>query len=175
MYLFQDLKGIGLLKIIWGVFIVGNTHRALFLYRLSSWCYQHKLKPFATLFWSWNIALHSCDIAPSAKIGPGITMNHSVGIVIGSGVVIGKNLNIFQNVTIGTRGSLEYPTIGDNVNLYSGCALLGPIRVGDNVSIGANAVVLKNIPSNNTAVGVPAKVVNEEEQHAFEEAKVVNM
>lgn len=164
MYLFQDFTGFSWLKIIWGLFI-GNTHRAIFLYRLSSWCHNHKLKPLATMFWSWNVALHACDISPSAKIGQGITMNHSVGIVIGSGVVIGKNLNIFQNVTIGTRGDLIYPTIGNDVTLFSGCALIGDIRIGDNVSVGANAVVLIDVPLNKTAVGVPAVILDKKQRN----------
>ncbi|HHB1907136.1 TPA: serine O-acetyltransferase [Bacillus cereus] len=161
MYLFQDFKGISVLKIIWGVFIIGNIHQAIFFYRLSSWLHQHNLKILSTFIWSLNIKLHSCDISPMAKIGPGITMHHSVGIVIGA-VTIGKNLNIFQNTTLGTRGKGEYPTLGDNVELFAGCAVLGGIQVGDNVKIGANSVVIHDVPSYSTAVGVPARIIQKE-------------
>lgn len=159
MYLFQDFKNISIPKIIWGVFIVGNIHQAIFLYRLSSWLYKHKLSPLATIVWSLNIKKNSCDISPKATIGPGITMHHSVGIVIGPGVKIGKNLNIFQNTTLGTRGKGEYPQLGDNVELFSGCAVLGGVNVADNVKIGANSVVIHDIPPNSTAVGAPARII----------------
>ncbi len=155
MYLFQDFKGEGLAKILWGIFIVGNTRRAIFLYRLSSWFYNHKLGPIASIIQSLNIALHACDISPQAKIGSGFKIIHSVGIVIGD-VVIGENFKVMQNVTVGSvkaNGRL----IGDNVTLASGCCVLN--KIGDNVTVGANSVVLKEIPSNSTAVGAPARIV----------------
>lgn len=167
MYLFQDFKNESLLKVLWGIFIVGNTKQAIFIYRLSSWLYNHKLKFFAYLLKSLNIILNSCDISPSSQIGQGIKMEHSVGIVIGNGVKIGRNLRIFQNVTIGARNGDEYPHIGDNATLYTGCAVLGKIEIGDNVTVGANAVLFKNTPSDATAVGVPARIISKEKNKAI--------
>jgi serine O-acetyltransferase len=159
MYIFQDFKRISLIRILWGIFI-GNTYRAVFLYRLSSWCYNHRLKPLGTFFWSLNIALHSCDISPKAKVGSGFRIYHSVGIVIGE-ATIGENLRIFSNVTIGSISSLKNLSIGDNVHLNSGCCILA--QLGDNVTVGANSVVLKDVPSFYTAVGIPARIIKKDE------------
>ena len=161
MYLFQDFKGIRVSKIIWGVFIVGNVYQAVFLYRLSTWFYKHKLWPIANIIRSLNIKLNSCDISPVAEIGKGIVMHHSLGIVFGA-AKIGENLNIFQNTTLGTlgtSGARECPCLGDNVILYAGCVVAGGIKIGDNVSVGANAVVTHDVPSNSTAVGIPARII----------------
>jgi serine O-acetyltransferase len=157
MYILQDFDNISALKLVYS-FIVGNTYRAILLYRISSWLFYHKFKLFSIIFWSLNIALHACDISPGSKIGKGFSMDHTVGIVIGSGVNAGNNLRVFQNVTCGTRNGVEYPKIGNNVTLFSGCFVGGGITIGDNVKVGANAVVLNNIPPNSTAVGVPAKI-----------------
>ncbi|MFK9120745.1 serine O-acetyltransferase [Peribacillus frigoritolerans] len=97
--------------------------------------------------------LNSCDISPYSKIGSGLTIYHSVGIVVGN-VTIGKNLKLFQNVTI---GSVKDLTIGDNAELFSGCCVLA--NIGDNSKVGANAVVLKDVPLNSTAVGSPARII----------------
>jgi serine O-acetyltransferase len=154
MYIFQDFKDKSFLRVIWGVFIIGNTNQAVFLYRLSSWCYTHKLRLLATFFWSLNIKLNSCDISPNAKIGSGLSIYHSLGIVIGE-VSIGKNMKLFQNVTIGSVPGLE---VGDDVDLFSGCCILA--SVGDNVTVGANSVVLSDVPSNVTVAGSPARIIN---------------
>ena len=157
MYILQDFKNIKTIKIFWSL-IIGNAYRAVFLFRLSSWFLNHHMRVFSTMFWSLNIALHSCDITPSAKIGSGFSIAHSVGIVIGSGVVAGENFQIYQNVTIGSRDSCEYPILGDNVILYAGCAILGGIVIGDNAKVGANSVVINDVPDNSTAIGIPAKI-----------------
>lgn len=156
MYIFQDFNNISFIRLLYS-FIVGNTYRAVLLYRISSWFFNHKLKIFATIFWSLNVALHACDIHPEARIGKGFCIDHTVGIVIGRGVIAGNNLRVFQNTTCGTRSGLEYPVIGNNVTLFAGCFVGGNITICDNVKIGANAVVLNSIPPNSTAVGVPAK------------------
>lgn len=153
MYIFQDFRNKSIFAIIWGVFVIGNTNQAVFFYRLSSWFQTHKISLLAKIFWSLNVKLHSCDISPLAKIGPGLHIYHSVGIVVGE-VEIGKNLKLFQNVTVGSVPGLK---IGDDVELFSGCCILS--SVGDSSKVGANAVVLKDIPSGVTAVGSPARVV----------------
>lgn len=96
-------------------------------------------------------------------IGPGLRIYHGDGIVIARGAVIGRGLTIEHQVTIGNRigheGERGCPTIGDDVFIGAGAKVLGPIRIGNNVRIGANAVVLHDVPDNATVVGVPAKVV----------------
>ena len=104
-----------------------------------------------------------CHISYKCKIGKNIKFPHPLGIVIGDGVVIGDNVKIWQNVTIGSDGRKEgifnYPIIGDNVKIYAGAVIIGGISVGDGAIIGANAVVLQNVPPNSIAVGIPAKII----------------
>jgi serine O-acetyltransferase len=102
------------------------------------------------------------EIHPGATIGKGFFIDHGMGVVIGETAVIGDNCLIYQGVTLGGTGKdkgKRHPTLGNNVMVGSGAKVLGPFRVGDNVKIAANAVVLEAIPDNCTAVGVPARIV----------------
>ena len=102
------------------------------------------------------------EIHPGAEIGKGLFIDHGMGVVIGETTVIGDNCTIYQGVTLGGTGKelgKRHPTIGDNVLIGAGAKVLGPINVEDNCKVAANAVVLKEIPINSTAVGIPAKVV----------------
>lgn len=161
MYLLQDFQGVSFLKTVWGL-VWGTPTSAVLLFRLSSWCHRHRLKPFDTLFWSLNIALHGCDISSAATIGPGFNLVHTVGVVIGP-ISAGSNLTVFQNVTIGYGGVHKsdrgHATLGNRVILYAGCVVAGPIRIGDDVQVGANAAAITDIPSGSTAVGIPAKIL----------------
>ncbi len=119
----------------------------------------------ARMFVRMNISANACDIDPTAVIGPGLKLPHPCGIVIGP-CLIGRNAMILQNTTIGLRhfsadelDPANFPRIGDNVILSAGARLVGAIEVGDNVAVGANAVVLTDVPSNCTAVGVPARII----------------
>jgi serine O-acetyltransferase len=95
-------------------------------------------------------------------MGGGMSMPHPTGIVIHPDVRIGPNCMIFQQVTIGTRGGDDgVPVIEGDVNFGAGAKVLGPLRIGAHVQIGANAVVLVDIPEGATAVGIPARVVRE--------------
>lgn len=160
MYIFQDFKG-NMLRSIYGI-LLGTQVRAVFLYRLSSWCYHHKLKPLSTIFWSLNVALHSCDIARESTIGSGLKLVHTVGIVIGP-IKAGNNLTLFQNTTIGYGGSSKenrnHAELGNDIIMYSGSVVAGNISVGDKAVIGANSVVLKDVPPYSTSVGIPAKTI----------------
>jgi len=101
------------------------------------------------------------SLSPSTEVGPGLYIGHTGLIVIHHEVVIGKNLDIAHGVTIGTKGvgHKGTPIIGDNVFIGSGAKILGSIKIGNNVRIGANAVVTQDIPKNCTAVGVPARII----------------
>lgn len=107
----------------------------------------------------------SSDISCRAKIGGGLNIMHGHDIVIGSGVVIGENCKIFNGVTLGNKETesyqLAHPQFGSGVVIGTGAKILGSICIGDNARIGANSVVLKNIPPNSTWVGVPARDVKE--------------
>lgn len=103
-------------------------------------------------------------ISPGATIGRNLKLPHPIGIVIGEGSIIGQNVTIFQNVTIGGRrigdaGQNKYPRISDNVVIFAGAVLAGEIRVGTGSVIGANSVVLDDVPDGCVAVGSPARVV----------------
>jgi len=102
------------------------------------------------------------DIHPGATIGPGFFIDHGTGVVIGGTAIVGTNVTIYQGVTLGgtsLQRKKRHPTIGDNVTVGSGAAVLGDITIGENVKIGANSVVVKDVPPNSTVVGIPGRVV----------------
>lgn len=102
------------------------------------------------------------EIHPGATIGKNLFIDHGMGIVIGETTVIGDNCIIYHQVTLGGTGKdkgKRHPTLGNNVLVSTGAKILGPIIIEENVKIGANSVVLKNIPKDTTAVGIPARVV----------------
>ena len=104
------------------------------------------------------------EIHPAAKIGKGLFIDHGMGVVIGETTEIGDNCTIYQGVTLGGTGKdvgKRHPTLGNNVMIGAGAKVLGPVHVGDNSKIAANAVVLHEVPENSTAVGIPAKVVRQ--------------
>ena len=112
-----------------------------------------------------NEILTGFECHPSATIGEGLLLAHTQNLVIGEGVKIGKNVTIYNGVTIGAlaRGNNEvsnrYPTVGDGVIIYTGAKILGKINIGNSAIIGANAVVLNDIPAMCVAVGVPARIL----------------
>ena len=104
------------------------------------------------------------EIHPGATIGKGLVIDHGMGIVIGETTEIGDNCTLYQGVTLGGTGKdvgKRHPTIGNNVLVGAGAKVLGPIFIDDNSKVVANAVVLKNIEQNSTAVGIPARVVRQ--------------
>lgn len=107
-------------------------------------------------FWS---VITGAEIPLNAKIGGGLLLPHPNGVVIHHNAVVGPNCLIFQQVTIGSRGGDGVPIIGGHVDIGAGAKILGPVRIGNHVLIGANAVVTKDIPDNGVAVGIPAVVL----------------
>ncbi len=104
---------------------------------------------------------HGIDIPYTTAIGSGFYIGHFGGIVVNSRAVIGKNCNISQQVTLGqaNRGPRQgYPTIGDNTYIGPGAKIVGSVKIGDNVAVGANCVVTKDVPDNGVVVGVPGRV-----------------
>ena len=102
------------------------------------------------------------EIHPGATIGKGLFIDHGTGVVIGETAEIGDNCTIYQGVTLGGTGKdvgKRHPTLGNNVMVGAGAKILGPFKVGDNAKIAANAVVLSEVPSDSTAVGIPARIV----------------
>ena len=108
--------------------------------------------------------LTGIEIHPGATIGKGLVIDHGTGVVIGEITEIGDNCTLYQGVTLGGTGKdvgKRHPTLGDNVLVGAGAKVLGPIMIESNSKIAANAVVLKDIPENSTAVGIPARIVRQ--------------
>ncbi len=107
------------------------------------------------------------EIHPAAQIGRKFFIDHGRGVVIGETSIIGDNVLLYQGVTLGGTGKetgKRHPTIGNNVVVGTGAKILGNIIIGDNSYIGANAVVIKNVPSNSTVVGIPGRITKQEGQ-----------
>jgi len=112
--------------------------------------------------------LTGIEIHPAATIGCGLFIDHGMGVVIGETAVIGDNVTLFQGVTLGGTGKEKgkrHPTIGNNVVIGTGAKVLGNITVGDDSQIGANAVVIRDVPPQSTVVGVPGRVAKTKDQH----------
>ena len=138
-----------------------GVHAILF-HRVSHWLYRHRLFFLARLNSQLARHLTGIEIHPGAQIGRRFVIDHGMGIVIGETTEIGDDCLIYHGVTLGGTGKDQgkrHPTLGNNVMVSSGAKVLGPFTVGDNARIASNAVVLKEIPPNATAVGVPARVV----------------
>lgn len=146
----------------WEVFFLYPCVHALISYRIAHWLYNHKRFFLARWISQRARKKTGIEIHPAAKIGKGLFIDHGMGVVIGETVEIGDNCTLYQGVTLGGTGKdkgKRHPTLGNNVLVGSGAKVLGPFRVGDNVKVAANAVVLNEIPPNSTCVGVPARVV----------------
>jgi len=144
---------------------------AIIIHRLSHWLWRRRLRLMARFLSQLGRWLTGIEIHPGARIGPGLFIDHGMGVVIGETTEIGENVLVFQGVTLGGTGKAHgkrHPTIGNNVVLGVGAKVLGAITVGDNSVIGAGAVVLKNVPADCTAVGVPARVVKEGEHRVMD-------
>lgn len=113
------------------------------------------------LIWKFQYLLFNSSVPGSCKIGRGTRFGYGgIGVVIHARTVIGKNCTIGQGVTIGGKsGWYEVPVIGDNMHIHAGARIIGPVRIGDNVEIGTNCVIVKDVPSNCVVAGVPAKII----------------
>ena len=136
--------------------------KAVFYHRRAHWCYEHNLMFLARMISQISRHRTGIEIHPGAKIGKCLFIDHGMGIVFGETTEIGDNCTIYHGVTLGGTGKdtgKRHPTLGNNVLIGAGTKVLGPVYIGDNARIGAGSVVLKNLPANCTAVGVPAEVV----------------
>lgn len=134
----------------------------MFLVRIANLFYRYKLGFISRIFSLLNQILFGCDIGRGANIEGGLYMPHPCGVVIGEFVMVGKNCIIHQGVTLGARGEehlLANPTIGNEVEIGTGAKILGQLSIGNYARIGANCVLLIDVPEKGIAVGVPGKVV----------------
>lgn len=139
--------------------------KAILYYRLSHRFYNKKKYTR-----SWIISQRArkktgIEIHPGAKLGKNLFIDHGMGVVIGETAEVGNNVTMYHGVTLGGIGgepnTKRHPTVEDDVIIGAGSKILGPITIGRGAKIGANAVVLKDVPPYTTAVGMPAKVVKE--------------
>ncbi len=150
------------------VFLTYAGLHAIMAYRIA-----HRLRLWGAPFFARCISQVArwwtgIEIHPGATIGHGLFIDHGMGVVIGETAVIGDDVTIFQGVTLGGTGKEKgkrHPTIGHRVVIGAGAKILGNITVGDDVRIGANAVVVRDVPPDSTVVGVPGRIVKEEGLH----------
>ncbi len=144
------------------VFLLYPSVHALIWYRIAHALYNRKHYILARGLSQLARFFTGIEIHPGAKIGKGLFIDHGMGVVIGETAEIGDHVTIYHGATLGGTGKHKgkrHPTVGNNVIIGAGAKVLGPIYLGDNVKVGANSVVLKDVPTNSTAVGIPARII----------------
>jgi serine O-acetyltransferase len=151
--------------------------KAVFFHQISNFFYKASFDLVARIISQTVRFFTGIEIHPGAKIGKNLFIDHGMGVVIGETSEIGNNVTIYHAVTLGgsspsidserQRHEKRHPTIGDDVVIGSGAQIIGPIKVGNNSRIAANAVVVKDVPDNATMVGIPAKAVKLENKGSF--------
>ena len=151
--------------------------KAVFFHQISNFFYKAKFDLIARIISQTIRFFTGIEIHPGAKIGKNLFIDHGMGVVIGETSEIGDNVTIYHNVTLGgsspsidserQRHEKRHPTIGNDVVIGSGAQIIGPIKVGNNARIAANAVVVKDVPENATMVGIPARAVKLENKGSF--------
>lgn len=140
--------------------------RALCCYRIANWFWQKNFTFVARLTSEFGRFISGIEIHPGATVGERVIIEHGTGIVIGETSQVGDDVVILQGVTLGSKNVIDakpgkrHPTIGNRVVLCAGAKILGPIHIGDGTIVGANTVVTKDLPSNVTAVGAPARITS---------------
>ncbi|HHT38729.1 MAG TPA: serine O-acetyltransferase [Mollicutes bacterium] len=137
------------------------SFKAIIRYRIANFFYRKKRFYIGRFISERTKRKTGIEIHPGATIGENLFIDHGMGVVIGETAVIGNNVTIFYGVTLGGTGKEKgkrHPTIEDNVIIGTGAKILGNITIGSNSKIGANAVVLNDVPKNATVVGIPGKI-----------------
>lgn len=146
------------------VFLCYSGFHALTMHRVSHWLWCHKLKSLARFNAMLARFFTGVEIHPAAKIGRRFFIDHGMGVVIGETAEVGDDVTIYHGVTLGgvsLKKEKRHPTIGNNVIIGAGAKVLGPFKVGDRVRIGANSVVLHEVPDDATVVGVPGRITGD--------------
>src|ERR1700740_3719837 len=136
---------------------------AIWGHRSSHWLWNRGARVAARAFAELTRILTGVEIHPGAVLGAGLFIDHATGVVIGETAEVGDNVTIYHGVTLGGSGTdtgKRHPTIGDRVIVGAGAKILGPIKIGDDSRIGANAVVVKEVPSSSVVVGVPGQIIS---------------
>jgi len=135
---------------------------ALLFYRFAHWLLLKRIPFFPRALSQLARFLTGIEIHPGATIGSGMFIDHGLGVVIGETTEVGDDVTLFQGVTLGGTGKQRgkrHPTLGSHIVVGAGAKVLGPIKIGDYVKIGANSVVLQDVPDHSTVVGIPGEIV----------------
>jgi serine O-acetyltransferase len=136
---------------------------ALCGHRASHWLWHHRARLPARALAECTRVLTGVDIHPAARLSPGVFIDHATGVVIGETAEVGADVTIYQGVTLGGTGfdkGKRHPTVGDRVIIGAGAKILGPVTIGHDSQVGANAVVVKPMPPGSVVVGVPGQVID---------------
>jgi serine O-acetyltransferase len=152
---------------------------AVWHHRVAHWLWTHGLKTYGRLWSQYARRRTGIEIHPGALLGRRLFIDHGMGVVIGETAIVGNDVLLFHGVTLGgttmSQGK-RHPTVGDRVVIGAGAKVLGAVHVGSDARIGANAVVVKDVPDGATAIGIPA-VVREhpKPKEAYTAASAVDM
>ncbi|MGE0152570.1 MAG: serine O-acetyltransferase [Reyranellaceae bacterium] len=156
----------------WEVVFSYPSFHAMRFHRLAHWLWRRDFRWLGRFVSQWGRFLTGIEIHPGAKVGDRFFADHGMGVVIGETAEVGDNVTLYHDVTLGgtspavnsraQSGVKRHPTLEDDVIVGSGAQILGPITVGRGARVGANAVVVQDVPAGVTVVGIPARVVGEE-------------
>jgi serine O-acetyltransferase len=144
------------------IFAYPGVH-AIWGHRISHWLWKRGARLAGRIFAELTRIFTGVEIHPGAILGRRLFIDHATGVVIGETAEVGDDVTIYHGVTLGGTGrdtGKRHPTIGDRVIIGAGAKILGPIKIGDDSRIGANAVVVKEVPSSAVVVGVPGQVIS---------------
>jgi serine O-acetyltransferase len=144
------------------IFAYPGVH-AIWGHRISHWLWNRRARLAARIFAELTRILTGVEIHPGAILGNGLFIDHATGVVIGETAEVGDDVTIYHGVTLGGTGrdtGKRHPTVGDRVIIGAGAKVLGPVKIGDDSRIGANAVVVKEVPSSSVVVGVPGQIIS---------------
>lgn len=144
-------------------------------YRFANALYRRGWRVLGRIIMGFTQFITNIDIHPAAQIGSRVFIDHGIGVVIGETAIVGDNVTIYQGVSLGgvsLEKTKRHPTICEGVVIGAGAKVLGNITIGKNAKIGANSVVIRSVPENSTAVGIPAKVLTKENKEPYNMGKI---
>jgi len=147
----------------WEVITTYPGLHALWFHRIAHWLWRHKLLLLGRMLSHFARAFTGIEIHPGAQIGPAFFIDHDMGVVIGETAEIGSNVTLYHGVTLGGtswKKGKRHPTLENDVVIGAGAKVLGPITIGARTRVGANAVVIKDVPPDSVVVGIPGRVTH---------------